>query len=348
MEKAKNQEALELSEEILKNFELNQIPIQQILLKCLRLARLINDFEAFKWLKFEANGFETTPDGSLTPEAWQAASKSGRVSYKIEKELQKVEKPGEYANTETIGVMEEIIEISKKRMEIAYDPNISVSSQSPLLPVLPRGNAEERNMLTLIISKRTKVIEKVRAIIYEYILNVNYEFKFGKITEEIFTKRRNYIDRILKDVCPEAVQKFISVYENLESGNDEDWANAVHSCRRILKEVADKLSPPSDQPVIKENKQQIKVGKDEYINRLVLHVESKSSSDKFISIVGSHLKFLGNRLDSIYEASTKGSHSEVTLEEAERYIIYTYLLLGDILSLDTKQKNSEKISNDTK
>jgi len=69
MGKAKNQEALELSEEILRNFELSQIPTQQILLKCLRLARLINDFEAFEWLKFEANGFETTFDGLLTPQA---------------------------------------------------------------------------------------------------------------------------------------------------------------------------------------------------------------------------------------------------------------------------------------
>jgi hypothetical protein len=48
MDKARNQEALEFSDEILRNFELSQIPIQKILLKCLRLARLINDFEAFE------------------------------------------------------------------------------------------------------------------------------------------------------------------------------------------------------------------------------------------------------------------------------------------------------------
>lgn len=271
----------------------------------------------------------------MTPQAWKAASNSGRVSHKTEKELPKDKKPGEYANTETIGVIEEIIEISKKRMEVAYDPNISVSSQSTFLPVLPRGNAEERNMLSQTISERTKVIEKVRVRIYEYILNVNYEFKFGKITEEIFTKRRNYVDKVLKDVCPEVVQKFISVYENLESGNDEDWANAVHSCRRILKDVANKLYSPSSQPIIKEDGKQIEAGEDQYINRLVLYVESKSSSKKFNDIVGSHLRFLGERLDSICKATSKGTHHKVTLEEAERYIIYTYLLLGDILSLGT-------------
>ena len=112
--------------------------------------------------------------------------------------------------------------------------------------------------------------------------------------------------------------------------------------------MADKLYPPDVQSVTKEDGKQIKVGEDQYINRLILYVESKSSSDKFNSIVGSQLSFLGERLDSVHEATNKGTHHEVTLEEAERYIIYTYLLLGDILSLNIEQENSENISNDTK
>ena len=316
MGKARNREALELSEEILRNFELSQIPIQQILLKCFRLARLINDFEALEWLKCEINGFDKTNNGHLTGKSAEAAIRSGR---QIDKQPEE---------TETMASMEAIIDLLKKRSE-ATAHNLRPSEEFKL------------NLFT-------GVIEKVRARTYEYILNVNYGFKFGKITEEIFTKRRNYVDRVLKDVCPGAVQKFISVYENLESGNDEDWANAVHSCRRILKEVADKLNPPDSQPVIGKNGKSIEVGEDKYINRLVLYAESKSSSEKFNAIVGSHLKFLGERLDSVNEAASKGTHHEVTLEEAERYIIYTYLLLGDILSLDSKQKNSENISNDTK
>ena len=63
-------------------------------------------------------------------------------------------------------------------------------------------------------------------------------------------------------------------------------------------------------------------------------VSDSSTSSRFQDLVGSHLSFLGDRLDSVFLASQKGSHSTiVSREEADRYVVYTYLLLGDILSL---------------
>ncbi|MCI5165444.1 MAG: hypothetical protein D3903_04980 [Candidatus Electrothrix sp. GM3_4] len=134
---------------------------------------------------------------------------------------------------------------------------------------------------------------------------------------------------------PDSKEKFYSVYSNLESNNPEDWANAVHSCRRILQALADKLYPPQNGKTVKKpGGKAIKIGKDDYKNRIVLYVEDKSESKRFQEIVGSHLKYLGERLDAVYEATNKGSHGEMSCrEEAERYIIFTYLLIGDILSL---------------
>ena len=81
-------------------------------------------------------------------------------------------------------------------------------------------------------------------------------------------------------------------------------------------------------------KKRIRLGKEQYINRLVTFVQDSSSSGRFQDIVGSHLSFLGDRLDSVARAAQKGSHAEiVSMEEADRYVVYTYLLLGDILSL---------------
>ena len=43
---------------------------------------------------------------------------------------------------------------------------------------------------------------------------------------------------------------------------------------------------------------------------------------------------MGDRLDSIFHASQKGSHDVIlTKDEADRYVIYTYMIVGDILSL---------------
>lgn len=334
MAKDRNREALDLSEEILRNFELSEIPTQNVVLKCLRLARLFNDVDSIDWLKHEANGFEKDSKGFLTKSAWAACEKSGRRHF-IDDPESKADKPKkvERAFVETIAVMEAAVSAAKTRMEVAYDRDVSISSHSTYLPPIPRGNADERNGITIIIRTNTENIEKVRSRLYEYAFKVNYELKFGAITEDIFTRKRKAVDNALIDISPESIQKFISVYENLKSHNDEDWANAVHTCRRIIKEVADTLYPPTDDPIQLPSGNSIKVGEEQYINRLIQYIESKSSSKKFSSIVGSHLKYIGERLDGVHGAANKGTHAEVTLEEAERYIIYTYLLLGDILTL---------------
>lgn len=335
MVKLRNEEALSLSEEVLRNFELREIPTQNIVLKCLRLARLINDFEAVEWLKYEANGFERNEEGRLTPSASKAAGMSGRHYYNNDpKDKSNNPKKIRFVFTDTIAVMEAAVDAARARMEVAYDPNVSLSSNSTYSQVVPKGNARERSGLAQAIQINTERIEKVKSKLYEYVISVNYELKFGDITEDIFTRKRQTVDTALKDICPEAIQKFISVYENLKSDNDEDWANAVHTCRRIIKEVADSLYPPSDKPIELSGGKTIKIGEDQYINRLIQYIDSKSTSEKFSSIVGSHLKFIGERLDGINGAANKGTHAEVTLEEAERYIIYTYLVIGDILSLD--------------
>ena len=126
-----------------------------------------------------------------------------------------------------------------------------------------------------------------------------------------------------------------AVYENLQSENPEDWANAVHSCRRILQDLADVLYPARAdiEEEINGKKRIIKLGADNYVNRLIAFLEEKTDSERFEEIVGSHLKFIGDRLDSVFHAAQKGSHAVVTKDEADRYVVYTYLVVGDILRL---------------
>lgn len=89
----------------------------------------------------------------------------------------------------------------------------------------------------------------------------------------------------------------------------------------------------------------IKLGKDNYINRIIAYVESQSNSERFTDIVGSNLGFLGDRLDAIFKAAQKGSHDTISShKEADRYVIYTYLIIGDILSLVEDKKSTPSIA----
>jgi len=131
------------------------------------------------------------------------------------------------------------------------------------------------------------------------------------------------------------VQKLSAVYENLTSDNAEDWSNAVHSCRRILQDLADAIYPQREDAVIEVGgkPKTIKLGPDNYANRIIAFLRENSQSERFEAIVGSHLSYIGERLDSVFQAAQKGSHSTVTRDEADRYVVYTYLVVGDVLSL---------------
>jgi len=179
-------------------------------------------------------------------------------------------------------------------------------------------------------------LQETNAKVYKYVLDIYFQKKFSEISQEIFESTRSMVDNKLKELIPESVKKFISIYDNLKSDNVEDWSNAVHSCRKLLKDVADKLFPPNPegQDTIERDGKKIKVGDGNYINRLICYIQDKSGSDTFKSIVGTNLRYTGERIDAISDAIQKGSHTDITNQyEAERFVIYTYLLLGDIISL---------------
>ena len=79
----------------------------------------------------------------------------------------------------------------------------------------------------------------------------------------------------------------------------------------------------------------VHLGEEHYVNRLIAFVENRSQWARFLDIVGSQLGFLGDRLDAVFRAAQKGSHSDIVKrEEADRYVVYTLvLLLGDILTV---------------
>jgi hypothetical protein len=327
------QEALALSDTILRNIELSEIPLVNIALKASRLARLLNDFESQKIMEYEASGYPSTPDGVPT-DVFGLAIKAGREIKEKDKKsgetLQKV-----YLTS--IEQLEHEVQLAETSLSAARDPDVSVTSANPSQWVAsPAGNAAERSRVRINSNQAKSRLSARRSFIYAYALRRHHELKFSGIADDIFSRIREAVDTAIGDRVPDAVQKLSAVYANLNSENPEDWSNAVHSCRRVLQDLADAIYPARDDKVIEVdgNKKPIKLGPDNYINRLVAFIEENSTSERYQEIVGSHLSFVGDRLDSVFAAAQKGSHATIlTRQEADRYVVYTYLLVGDILSL---------------
>ncbi len=328
--KDKNTEILQLAEEVLKNIELNEIPLRNVALKCSRLARFTNNQRAMDLFNYELAGYPQDEKGYILAEAFHLARHANRTF----QQKDQTGKSLEYMFPQTVAELESAVDAAREQLKVAFDTDVSVSSSNPYQHVVtPFGNTIERAGLRQIITDNSKKIDQLKVAYYRYVLGVYYELKFGNISEDIFSKKRGFVDKVLSEKLLEAIKKFVSIYENLRSKNEEDWANAVHSCRRLLSDIADYLYPPSDESIAIGKDKTIKLDTGNYIARLKQYIKNKTESERFIEIVGSHLDYIGDRVDSIYNASSKGTHAKVTKEEAERYVIYTYLLLSDILDL---------------
>ena len=325
-------EALSLSEDLLRAIELSQVPLTNVALMAARLARLLNDFDHQKIFEYESGGYPNSPTG-ISPEVWRLATLAGRTYQKKDKEEVKT-----YARIESIEQLEALLEASKLGIDAARDPNVSISSANPNQYVgSGGGNWAERNKLHKSISEASAKLSSRRSFIYSYVLQKNLELKFSGIAGDAFSRIRLAADELIGITVPSAAQKFIAIYENLLSDNPEDWSNAVHSCRRILQDLADHLFPVTNTPRIKlVNGKEVRIalGADNYINRLVCFTEDNSSSERSEEIIGSQLAYLGDRLDSLFRAAQKGSHATIsTRDEADRYVVYTYMLVADLLKI---------------
>lgn len=328
-------EALDLSNEILKNIELSELPLTNVALKASRLARLLNDFDVQKIMGYEVGGYPKLQPNTVSTETWQLAIAAGRG---FSSEDSKTKEIRERIFSESIGELEEELRLGEASLAAARDPDVSVTSANPSQFVHgPPGNHVERNQARMRIAKASKRLASRRAFIHDYASRKHYELKLSDIADDVFNRTRERVDSAIGVTVPDAVQRLSAVYENLQSENPEDWSNAVHSCRRILQDLADAVFPPQDEDriaIVSGKEQAVRLGKDNYINRIIAFVEDSSYSKRYEHLVGSHLKFLGERLDSIFKAAQKGSHDTiVSREEADRYMIYTYLIVGDILSL---------------
>lgn len=311
VQSSKVADATKLSEQLLEDLEMGKSTLTLIAMKASRLARLMGDNDYQDLFIFESNGYPAI-NGVYSREAWRLARVAGRTY----KDVDEDGKEQTYCHFDSIEQMEVEIEGLKARSKKLEGVNLS-------------GNNKR-------LKARMQTLAQRRLCIHQFVSSAYFELKFSAMAEDVFERTRIKVDKNVGAIIPQAVKKFTAVYENLTSNNDEDWSNAVHSCRRILQDAADALYPAQADKVIDVGgkKKTIKLGVDNYVNRLMAYVEENSKSSRFEEIVGSHLRYLGERLDSIFQAAQKGSHNVITTqEEADRYVIYTYLVIGDILNL---------------
>lgn len=326
-------EAFELTGELLADLELERIPLSSAAMKAARLARLTSDVEHLKVFEFELSGYPSTPHGMST-DVWNLSKLAGRV-YEIEEVDDKGAKTTvERTDASSIEAMEGSVETTRMRLEFHRPQPVNIASANPnqYVSAPRRSSTSEANAANAYRTARQKLAAR-RAFIYGFALAKHFELRVSSAAEDIFELYRANVDELLGTVVPDELRTLVSITDNLKSENPEDWANAAHSCRRLLQALADKLYAPAEGKVKSKSGKDIRVGEGNYINRLVLFCENEISSNTSQRILSADLRFIGDRLDAVFSGVQKGSHSEIGKSEAQRFVIHTYLVIGDILQL---------------
>jgi hypothetical protein len=136
----------------------------------------------------------------------------------------------------------------------------------------------------------------------------------------------------MASICPDAINKLRVTYENvISTTSSESWSHVASSCRRIIKDVADVMFPAQSKSVISDGKEH-RVDDSAYINRILTGIKEKSGSGTSFEFTKSMFNYVNAFLTNIQKYASKGDHSVFTKIDSSRCLVYTYLLLGDILN----------------
>jgi AbiTii len=154
-------EALELSSIILEDLELSKLPLANIAMKAIRLARLLNDFETVSIFELELRGYPMSPDG-VPADLFEQAQRVGRGFQRKEKE-----EITSLIYASSIAELAHSIAVAESALGAARDPDVSISSANPNQHIFsPSGNSTERQTIRNSHTESVRRLAQRQAYIY--------------------------------------------------------------------------------------------------------------------------------------------------------------------------------------
>ncbi len=328
----KSKQALECCEKVLEGIELGTITISSALLLCIRIARLLNDVAALKWLQYESSGYPRGEDGYIISEAWQIAYDNGRGSY--DKEKKKV------VFSETVMELEAKIETQKKAISNFSTEGVSVSGEwaPAAMNNLTGSVAQSTGNIIRAVATNEKKVAILKSKYYDYALKKQIELSFGNVTADVFSMYREKVDNHFSKLSSDTILKLQAIENKINSDNPEMYSQALTTCRRLFENTAEELFDKyftnyNEKTYKTKSGKEIDITGDHYINKLSAVIEKLQDKSTNKSLIGTNIIYLLDKIEYLNNLQCKGVHSDVSKQDAMQCIIQTYICLGDILTL---------------
>lgn len=333
--------ALKLAREVKLDIYNKRISPTNILRKCEHIAKLLGREKDLEWIRMELNGYpgqkiqeleKILPDYRKMWITYQDRYGQPMVFATSPEKLREIhetlmihfESRGFHILVDNIeeGLFLAVDEEKRQIFNELYRSTVSFAPRAGdivVRAVVPPATLRE-------------AVETVMERAHEFVSNVEIELEYSSTAENAFQQRKTYLDSKLGEFSPEALEKLTMAYQRLGEAQDvEQRAEVALRCRRILKTFADSVFPGRDEKYVDSEGKEHNVGEEEYINRLWAHLDQHARSETNRKLAKANVMNLGSFLDHLHELANKGLHGEFSHQDANRAVIYTYLLLGDII-----------------
>lgn len=180
-----------------------------------------------------------------------------------------------------------------------------------------------------------KHINYVRKKSHEFASQIYNKLKFSGTISNCFDILKTAVDDKLLDLNPTIAEQLMLAFKAISSDKEEEWSQALTTCRRLLEGLADELYPAS-----KEKFNGRSVGQGQYVNRLWAFMDGAIQSESNKELAKSHIDFLGSWLDKVNKLTNKGVHAGLDRIEAVKSVFHTYLVVADLLEYMANTKIS--------
>lgn len=168
------------------------------------------------------------------------------------------------------------------------------------------------------------------------------QLKFSGTVSNCFDLLRDAVDDKLLDLNPVISEQLMLAFKSVSSNKEEEWSQALTTCRRLIEALADELYPAKNDND-NGNGNGRALGKTQYVNRIWAFMDASIESKSNKELAKSHVDFLGSWLEKINRLSNKGVHAELGQLEATKAVFHTYLLIADIVEyMEEKPESSGK------
>lgn len=316
-------EARRVASELLDSLETSSTPIDSIILRAKRLARLMRDTDAQGWLDLEMRGYPEGFNFFTLGTCRKYAASCGRLSEK-ESSYYTTSLPELEANVESEQAL--ISAIKPVTSSTKVSNFTEKSATEALMATQLKVQTNQKNKF----AKNKHLYSSIKSGIHSFATDMYIALELGDSAQNIFESARDEIDKFVRAHCPKAAEKLVSINERIAEDSSESRSAALTTCRRLLMTVADSLFPARDEDWKDKAGKKRKVGIEQYKNRLLAYISEHSSSESGSAILESELELIAAKLDAVYEKTCKGVHIEVNEQEAKLAVISTYILLGEV------------------